>query len=183
MKHFLSIAFFAAAVAAPLGAHAQSIFDEVRGGLLLQSVGPFSSDKESGVGINGELLFKPLEGLSFIGAPRPHIGFSIATDSDATSQGYFGLTWEQHLGRKFFVNAGFGGAIHNGETDFDPLDPNINTTKYLGCRALFRLSGGVGYMLTDRVSASVHLDHISNAGLCDENEGLDNTGLRLGYKF
>jgi lipid A 3-O-deacylase len=161
-----------------------SPFDEVRAGILVQGFGPFESpDKEDGLGINGEVLFNPLEGLSFIGAPRPHLGFTVATAENATSQIYTGLTWEQHIARRFFLNGGLGVAVHDGETSFDPFDPDIAEKSFLGCRALFRVSGGGGVMLTERVSASVHLDHISNAGLCSENEGLDNLGARLGYRF
>lgn len=174
-----SAAFFSA----PTGNAIAGPVDEIRAGVLLQGTGPFSDDKEDGVGLNGEILFRPLDGLSAIGAPRPHLGFSAATDGEATSQVYGGLTWEQYLTPRLFLDAGFGFAVHNGETDFDPMDPNINSTKYLGCRALFRISGDLGYMLTERLSISAHVDHISNAGLCSENEGLDNTGVRLGVRF
>ncbi len=27
------------------------------------------------------------------------------------------------------------------------------------------------------------IDHMSNAGLCSENRGISNAGLRLGYKW
>lgn len=162
---------------------AAGAIDEIRGGVLLQGAGPISPDKEEGAGINAEILFRPLAALSAIGAPRPHLGFSAATDGDATSQIYGGLTWELSLTAKFFADAGLGLAVHDGETDFDPMDPNIGSTQFLGCRALFRLSGDLGYRLTERLSVSLHADHISNAGLCSENEGLDNTGLRLGYRF
>lgn len=162
---------------------AAGVVDEIRGGVLLQGAGLISPDKEEGAGINAEILFRPLAALLAIGAPRPHLGVSIATDGDATSQIYGGLTWELPLTTKFFVDAGLGVTVHNGETDFDPTDPNIDSTQFLGCRALFRLSGDLGYRLTDRPSISLHADDISNAGLCSENEGLDNTGLRFGYRF
>ena len=38
-------------------------------------------------------------------------------------------------------------------------------------------------MLTDKVSAAVHYNHISNAGLCSDNEGLDHLGARLGLRL
>lgn len=157
--------------------------DEIRLGVLAQGTGPFSGDKEDGVGLNGEVLFRPLSGLSAIGAPRPHLGVSAATDGDATSQIYAGLTWEQHFTPKLFLDLSGGVAVHDGETDFDPGDPNIGSTKYLGCRALFRIASDFGYRVTGRLSVSLHVDHISNAGLCDENEGLDNAGVRLGVRF
>ena len=172
----------AAALCAP-GIAAASPFDEVRGGVFIQGLGPFGPDQEDGIGINGELLLNPLNGLAAIGAPRPHVGVSVATDEYATSQVYAGLTWEQHFTPRLFINGGLGVAVHDGEVDFNPPDPLLSERSYLGCRALFRLSADLGYMMTDRLSASVHVDHISNAGLCSENEGLDNTGFRLGYRF
>lgn len=157
--------------------------DELRLGVLAQGTGPFSGDKEDGAGINVEALFRPLSGLSAVGAPRPHLGGSVATDGDATSHIYGGLTWEQHFTPKLFLDLSGGVAVHNAETDFDPGDSNIDSTKYLGCRAAFRVSSDLGYRLTGRLSVSLHVDHISNAGLCDPNEGLDNAGVRLGLRF
>lgn len=171
-----------AALLTATGAGAAPI-DEVRGGVLVQGLGPLASDKEDGVSLNGEFLFSPLRSLSFIGAPRPHLGLSVATGEYATSQIYAGLTWELNVTPVFFLNAGVGVAVHDGETDFNPPDPLVGERNYLGCRALARLSGGVGYRLTPNLNAALHLDHISNAGLCSENEGLDNMGLRLGYSF
>lgn len=182
VRKALAVAAVSITVATPAMAEG-GLIDEMRAGILLQGTGPFSADKEDGVGVNGEILLRPLGGLSFLGSPRPHLGLSVATADDATSQVYAGLTWRQNLGTRIFVDGGVGVAIHNGETTFEPGDPAIDTTKYLGCRALARLSGDLGYWLTDRISASLHVDHISNAGLCSENEGLDNAGLRLGLRF
>jgi lipid A 3-O-deacylase len=164
-----------AAAASPIG--------EVRAGVFAQGLGPFSPNKEDGVALNGEVLFKPIGALRFIGAPRPHVGLSVATGEHATSLGYAGLTWRQGVASRLFVEGGVGVAVHDGETEFAPPDPLINERNYLGCRVLFRLSADLGVMLTDRLSASVHADHVSNAGLCAENEGLDNAGFRLGYRF
>ncbi|MHA7871716.1 MAG: acyloxyacyl hydrolase [Hyphococcus sp.] len=162
------------------------IVDEARIGATAQSVGGWAPDLEQGVGVNLELLFESPEFLSVLGAPRPVIGANIATDSDATSQVYAGLEWKARFAQRFFAAGMVGGAIHNGETDpFDPVADasRATNTLFLGCRALFRLSADIGYEVTERVSASVHWSHISNANLCDENEGLDNLGMRIGYRF
>ena len=165
--------------------HAQPI-DEARVGLTAQGFGGWAPDFEQGAGINLELLVKSPDFLSAIGSPRPLIGANIATDGDATSQFYAGFEWKTYFAPRFFAAGMLGGAIHNGETDpFDPIaDANrASTTQFLGCRALFRLGADIGYDITSRVSASIHWSHISNAGLCDENEGLDNLGARIGYRF
>lgn len=160
--------------------------DEARLGVLAQGIGAWSPDKEQGVGVNVELLFDSPEFLEFIGSPRPLIGAIIAMDSDATSQGYAGLEWKAYLARRFYVAGTTGVSVHNGETDaFNPaVDMSrLTNTQFLGCRALFMIGADVGYELTDRISASVRWQHISNAGLCSDNEGLDHIGLRLGYRF
>ena len=159
--------------------------DEVRIGVLAQSCCGFARDEEQGVALNIDAAFSAPRVLRVIGAPRPVVGATIATDSDATSQIYAGLEWRlEH--RRFFVSGLAGGAIHNGETDrFDPVedaDRSLNTL-FFGCRALFRLSADLGYRVTDRLRASVHWSHISNANLCSDNEGLDHLGARIGVGF
>ncbi|MBL4618918.1 MAG: acyloxyacyl hydrolase [Marinicaulis sp.] len=160
--------------------------DEARVGVLSQGFGGWSPNIEDGASINLELLFQSPEFMRVIGAPRPVIGASIATDSDATSQIYAGFEWRTYLTRGLFVAGMVGGAVHNGETAaFDPVADaaRVNDTLFFGCRVLVRLGTDIGYDLTERVSASFHWEHISNAGVCDENEGLDNMGLRIGYRF
>lgn len=159
---------------------------EIRGGIIAQGCCGQGVEKEQGAAINLEAVFESPRFLSVLLSPRPVIGTTIAFDSDATSQIYAGLDWRFDLTDKIFITAGGGGAIHNGETDtFDPAvdQDRINNTVFLGCRALFRLSGDVGYQITERVSASLYYAHISNAGLCDNNEGLDHLGVRFGWKF
>lgn len=164
-----------AAVAGPV--------EEVRAGVFAQGCCGFGSSKEDGVAINGEAVFSSPRFLSILAAPRPVVGATIATDGGATNQVYAGLEWSVDIS-KFFVAAGVGATIHDGETDrYDPVADaaRVDETVFFGCRALFRLAGDVGYRVTDRVSASFHWNHISNAGLCSENEGLDQMGLRLGF--
>lgn len=181
----LAAAATAACIVFPSAATAASPVDEVRGGLYLQGCCGFGSDKEDGVALNGEVLFNSPRFLSVLGAPRPLVGASIATDGDATSQIYSGLEWKINISR-WFVAGGGGVTIHNGEADaYDPVADaaRVNDTVFYGCRVLFRVAGDVGYRLTDRLSASFHWNHISNAGLCSDNEGLDQMGLRLGVKL
>lgn len=167
-----------AAVAGPI--------EEVRGGVYAQGCCGFGSDKEQGVAFNGEAVFSSPRFLSILGSPRPIIGATVATDSDATSQVYGGLDWKVDLTSRWFVTAGVGATIHNGETDrFDPAADasRVSNTVFFGCRVLFRIAGDVGYRLTDNLSASFHWNHISNAELCSDNEGLDQMGVRLGLSF
>ena len=157
--------------------------EELRAGVFAQGCCGFGSSKEDGVAFNGEAVFSSPRFLSVLGTPRPVVGGTVATDNGATAPLYAGLEWTFDISR-WFVSAGAGGVIHNGETDpFDPIADaaRVNDTVFYGCRVMFRLAGDVGYRVTDSVSVSFHWNHISNAGLCDENEGLDQMGFRIGF--
>lgn len=165
---------------------AQVPIEEVRVGVLAQSCCGPGADKEEGVGLNAEAVFYSPRILTVLLSPRPVVGVTAARDADATSVLYAGLDWRVDLPRRFFLTAGGGGAIHDGETDtFDPVDDAERefNTLFLGCRALFRIASDFGYEVSSRLVASVHWSHISNAGLCDDNEGLDHLGVRLGLRF
>lgn len=171
---------------ATFGAACAQLLDEARAGVYVQSCCGFGSDKEQGAAVNAEALFSSPRFLTVLGAPRPLIGATIATDSDATSQVYSGLEWKVDLASRWFVAVSPGLVIHNGETDtFDPIADagRVDETVFYGCRVLFRIAGDAGYKLTDRLSASFHWNHISNAGLCTDNEGMDQIGVRLGLRL
>ena len=48
---------------------------------------------------------------------------------------------------------------------------------------LFHLSGELGYRMDEHFDAAVYFEHISNAGLSNPNPGLNNIGVRFGYRF
>lgn len=152
---------------------------ELRIGYLAHDVDAVSFNREAGNDVNVEILFDSPDFRFFeaIGSPRPHIGGTFNSVGD-TSFGYAGLTWQYRFETDIFVEGMLGGAIHDGENDTPSHD-----RKSLGSDALFHLGVAIGYYLTDHITASFMLDHISNAYLADENEGLDTFGFRLGYKF
>ena len=151
---------------------------EIRIGALAHDIGPFSSNEEDViVDYNGELLFNSPGFLDFIWAPRPHLGFTLNTGGD-TSQVYAGLTWEFDIWRSWFINFSLGGSLHDGEKRTTAIN-----RKELGCHLLFRESFEVGYRFDSGHSLTGFLDHISNANICDANEGLETAGIRYGYRF
>ena len=155
----------------------RSILSEIRIGALIHDEGPFTRREESGFDGNFELLFVSPSVLRFLWSPRPHLGFSVNSDGD-TSQAYAGLSWEWSFWGSWFAGFSLGGSVHDGETETTRAD-----RKELGCHLLFRESVEFGYRFGGRHSVSLFLDHISNAKLCDANEGLENTGIRYGYRF
>ncbi|MGD9535909.1 MAG: acyloxyacyl hydrolase [Alphaproteobacteria bacterium] len=153
--------------------------DTIAFGVLLHDAGVFGNGKEDGVDFNVELRLDKLTGefWGYLLNPQPHIGVSINSVGD-TSQAYFGLTWLFDFGAGFFGGGSLGGAVHNGETDTNRPDK-----KSLGSVVLFRESVEIGWRFAPRHSLSVMLDHISNAGLASENEGLDNVGIRYSLRL
>ena len=137
-------------------------------------VGAFGRRKESGKDINLELRFLPFNGWfwKLLNSPEPHIGGHFNTQGN-TNQAYLGSTWMFDIGWDFFAGGGLGVAIHDGKTDTNLLD-----RKELGLAVLFRESLEFGYSINKHHRISLYLDHISNAGIDNNNEGLDTFGLR-----
>ncbi|BBD09118.1 acyloxyacyl hydrolase [Desulfovibrio ferrophilus] len=180
MRRFCAIAAIVCimiTVGMDLTASATEVVSEARIGVLAHDVPFVSFNRESGADLNAEVLFVSPVFLQAIGAPRPHIGGSLNVTGD-TSQVYAGLTWDGQLGRGFFVEGMFGGALHDGKLDTDESD-----RKSLGTSLLFRLGVALGYALNERMNVLLVVDHVSNANLASSNEGLDTIGLKLGYKF
>lgn len=155
------------------------ILSEFRVGVLAHDQGPFSSNKEKGVDAQFELRFRSPDFLGVIWSPYPNIGANINTSGN-TSSFWLGLVWEKPVWKKMFVGWSMGGAYHTGETD---KGTGAADEKELGCNPLFRLAINAGWRFDEHQSLDLILDHISNAKLCDTNEGLENFGLRYGYKF
>lgn len=176
----------AAALATASPAMAQGFVEGVRAGILAQGCCGPAQDKEQGIAINGEVVFSSPRILSVLLSPRPVVGLNVASDSDATNQLYAGFDWRFDLPARTFLSVGAGGVVHDGETDtYDPLvdSDRLTNTNFFGCRAQFRLSGDVGLRLTSRLDLMAHWSHMSNAGICGDNEGLDHLGVRVGLRF
>lgn len=157
-----------------------SLIDEFRLGVLSNDL----SREKDGVNLNAEVLFRrpnvyyKNKLLLFLFNPRLHIGGSLNTDG-GVSKAYVGATWDYRLTNRLFVEASFGGAIHDGKLKRPPG----SSFPALGCRVMFRESASVGFELTEKLKMMVTVDHISNASLCNYNDGLTTLGVRMGYKF
>jgi lipid A 3-O-deacylase len=157
----------------PIGAN--PAFVEFRVGALFGIDGP-KGDKDGTPDVNLELLYGPIGAeyqnafLNHLLRPRLHVGGTINTEGN-TSELYAGFTWDVFLTQRLFIEGSFGGAVHDGDdTSF-------------GCRASFRESGSVGFMLSERWDVMGTVDHMSNDNLCDANRGLTNVGIRIGRRW
>lgn len=152
---------------------------EIRGGVFAHD--PWSPEKNS-VDINGEVLFaKPFtvaDPLLNALIPRPHLGATVNTNGK-TSHAYAGFAWTYDITPSFFVEAAFGAGINNGKTG--AIVPNDRSA--VGCAWNFHESASLGYRFTRNWSVMGTVEHISNAGLCNQNRGITNVGMRVGYSF
>lgn len=157
------------------------IIDEFRFGILAADLEEGGGSDDT-VALNVEVLTPPLgysedqTVLDVLLHPRLHLGANINLDPDAVNQVYAGLTWDFYLTDSLFLEASFGGAVHDGETAGD--DPDS-----FGCTLNFRESVSLGVNLSENLSLMLSVDHMSNGGLCDQNQGLTNAGVRLGYRW
>ncbi len=163
-------------------------FSEVRSGVIKHAISLIGNEpKETGIDGNLEILFHSPDWLKFLWSPRPHIGTSFNTSSNNTDVVYGGITWETKFWKSLFFNFSFGVAVHNGELEFDAKDvfPSYaGRRREMGCRALFRESFELGWIFAKRHGMSAMWSHYSHGGICGgQNEGLDNLGVRYGYRF
>lgn len=171
----------------PVAKEGPWLISELRGGLLKHSVSFGSDAKESGFDGNLEILFVSPDWwlMEAIFAPRPHLGASFNAGAADTDQIYAGLTWEWPRSGPFFIDLALGLTIHNGMLDNSMITGKSRfDRREFGCRVVFRQAFDVGWRITKNHSLSVMLAHLSHAGVCGgENEGLNNAGVRYGYRF
>jgi hypothetical protein len=162
---------------------AQGWLSEMRVGVLAHDKAPIIADVESGADLNIELLFASPHALRRLDAPRPIVGVTLA--SEGTSYAYAALNWQDEFGSRWFLMGSLGLAVHDG----DPLQESEQTLyeqeteKALGCRVNFYVAVGAGYRLSRRWNVAAHYEHLSNATLCETNEGLESIGIRVGRVF
>lgn len=165
-------------ICAQTSASAEGFVSEMRIGVMDHDSSMFHGSREtSDPDVNFEVRFASPDFLAWAFAPRPLIGGTLNT-GNGTSFGYAGLGWTFDLTETFFIDLTFGGAVHDGETDRVTA-----ASKNYGCRAQFHESASIGYRFDKSNALMLSVEHMSNAGLCDDNEGLTNTGIRYAYTF
>ena len=147
-------------------------------GALAHNKGPIASETEDGPDANiaYHQLLKRFDNAGLYGH-----GGAVINLSDGTSYAYLGGTGRLGFGASpLYGEIGGGFAVHDGD-----LEKKSANRRELGSRILFRFEISLGYQITEAVSASLFMDHISNGSILnnDDNRGLDTYGLRLGYSF
>ena len=162
-----------------------------------EAVGLGAAGREGGTDLQLGLRSERLQSLPWLGRPQAH-GF-VSINSENTSNFIAaGLSWPIGLGKRFYLRPGMGLAYTDGETNLPPVNapglsaPEIqrrldlyNTRIDFGSQILFQPELALGVRLTDRLAAELSYVHLSNGQIFAQgkNQGLDDAGLRLIYKF
>ncbi len=122
----------------------------------------------------------PILWLLRFGDFRAHVIGEVNT-SGGTDFAAAGVSWRLHIGRDFYIAPGIGGAIQDGGTEQFQVRPDRLS---LGSRVLFEPELTAGWHATDRLSVEFHYNHLSHGQLAGpQNPGVDNLGLRLGWRL
>jgi len=175
---------FAVTVPAGVAFAQQPLINEVRFGIYDHDTDLIGSKKEGGVDLILEGLSRRITWLDFIGGPKFLLGTAVNT-AGRTNQLYFGFirSWELFQdvikpGDAIFLEGTLGGSWHDGKLDVIGT-PEEEVWKSHGSRLTFRENVGIGYRFNAKWSVTLNLNHISNAGLADPNEGMNNIGLTV----
>lgn len=169
---FRSVALFAIAAIA-VASPAQA--DELFGGLHVHDIdSPLTASGIEG-GADIQLGYR----WDRIGRTplQPYL-FGAVNTAGETSYAAVGLSAK--FGDRIYVRPGLGIAIHTGSVD------KFNRTDKIafGSRVLFEPELGVGMRISDRATVEASWVHMSHAQLFGgQNPGIDNVGVRLGWKL
>jgi len=151
---------------------------------------------------NIEILFRKLtlydagnRFVKFLLSPRPSIGGSINNENE-THTAYLGMNWAYQFRNGLFLSFFLGGTYHTGNKEQATrqcavgegcsLPGNrafVPTGKpKLGSQFLFREGLDVGYRF-GRHGVPVFASHLSNAGIDNDNDGMNFVGVRYSFSM
>jgi lipid A 3-O-deacylase len=165
-----------------------SPINELRLGIYQHDTGIIGTHKEEGADFALEALTRPVTALWLIGSPRIVFGGAYNT-AGQTSQIYLGIDKQLDFlhntfssSDAFFIEGTIGGVWQDGKHDVvgTPLEARW---KSHGGSFLFRPGLALGYRFNQTWSIAASLNHISNAGLGNPNEGMNDLGLLIGMKL
>jgi len=202
VKHALFAAAACAAVAFAAPAFAGEAFVGVYKHdvtFLGNAVGLGAAGREDGVDVHLGYRTDRIESLRWLGKPQAHAFVSINSENTSNFVAA-GFNWRIELGQPggFYLRPGFGLAYTDGKAGLPPANaPNISdeerarrTELYytridFGSKVLFEPELALGYDLNDSWSTELSYTHLSNGQIFHQgkNQGLDDVGVRLVYKF
>lgn len=168
------------------GIAARDIIDHASIGYFAHDVGGLWSGfriERATTAMNFDIVFAPHLDVLW-GTIRPAVGGTV-TLGDGTSYGYADARYEIAGPLDTFFGIGLGFAVHDGALEPNGfVPPGGHCDKALGSRVLFHVPIEIGVTVAERLRLSAYFEHVSNGWLgTDVNEGMDNIGARVGYKF
>lgn len=173
-------------------AQAQGV-EEARLGVLAHNIcitNCKNANKEDGPNVEGEVVFASPGFLEPVGAPRPYLMASVNVAGE-TSYGGGGLHWNWDFAEGWSLEPGLGIVVHDGETD-NPF-PNgtpesaefFEENVLLGSEVLFRTSLSVNRDIGENWGVQFIYEHLSHGQILGSgrNQGLDNAGIRVFWRF
>ncbi|MBI1250780.1 MAG: hypothetical protein GC189_04840 [Alphaproteobacteria bacterium] len=149
-----------------------------------------NADKEDGPNVEVQLNFSSPRVMRFIGSPQPYVVAS-GNVAGATSYAGVGLEWRWEFLDGWSIEPGLGYVVHDGEVsnpfpNGDPRATQFSEDNVLyGSRDLFRTSLGVSREFAGPWSGQVFFSHLSHGQILGNgrNQGVDQLGVRVGYRF
>lgn len=199
-------ALFAAAACAAVAVAAPAFAGEAFVGVYKHdvtfvgnAVGLGAAGREDGVDLHLGYRTDRIESWRWLGKPQAHAMLSINSENTSNFVAA-GLDWRIELGKPggFYLRPGMGLAYTDGKAGLPPANaPNISdeerarrTELYytridFGSHVLFEPELALGYDINDSWSAELSYVHLSNGQIFHQgkNQGLDDAGVRLVYKF
>ena len=158
---------------------------EVKQGILAHDRGWFGKNREGfGPDYNFELMFKSPNILKKIWSPKPIIGLT-QTSTGGSSLYYGGITWDANITKNWFVTGTTGIANTNGLKKLPQGQVAIGDKKIqFGSKWLHRGAIELGWNFYGNDTISLLFSHVSHGSmLSDKNHGMDEFGIRYGYRF
>ena len=158
---------------------------ELKQGLLAHDRGWFGTNREGfGPDYIFELMFNSPNFMNRFWSPKPILGLK-QTSSGGSSLYYGGLTWDFKISEKWFFSGTTGIAYTNGLTKLNKgAVPTGDKKIQFGSKILHRGALEIGWNFYGKDTISLMFSHVSHASMLDEkNQGMDEFGIRYGYRF
>ena len=158
---------------------------EVKQGVLAHDRGWFGKNREGfGPDYNFELMFNSPNILKKIGSPKPIVGLT-QTSTGGSSLYYGGITWDANISKNWFVAGTTGIAYTNGLTKLPQGQvPTGDKKIQFGSKWLHRGAIELGWNFYGNDTISLMFSHVSHGSMLDnKNHGMDEFGIRYGYRF
>ena len=158
---------------------------EVKQGLLAHDRGWFGKNREGfGPDYNFELMFNSPNILKKVWSPKPIIGIT-QTSTGGSSLYYGGVTWDFDISKNWFVTGTTGIAYTNGLKKLPQGEVAKGDEKIqFGSQWLHRGAIELGWNFYGNDTISLMFSHVSHGSmLSNKNHGMDEFGIRYGYRF